>query len=421
MHSGTKNGFVIGANRNLPNSPGKLGGENEDLESPNLETESLKPLEKGDLNKSKATPMKLKKHWRRFWFCYLLGSIVLLAILLPIFFLIVIPAIAQLIVNKTNLPVYSASIMDPKPDKLTFTLHTSLKIPSGLSVRTNPLNLSLFNQDVRPMEPYLLVALPAYNLKGGTNMMSVTRRNTEILNESQFVKLLTTAVYGKSFVMSAKGSTVGHLGALKTSLTLDKNIELNGMDKFDGFSIPSARLIIPTQKDGTNLVGTAVLPNRSVFTFEMGNVTLNLQSGGLIIGQATSYNVHLQPGNNTIGLRGWVDIDTVLENLPEILGTQMAALLGGDLELSATGNSTIYDNHHIPYYEEVLNNLTLTARVPFMKLLLDTLHGITHSNPSSNSSSLQEGVQQISKIMGGLSNVTTLHDLSRSLKLLVNN
>lgn len=176
--------------------------------------------------------------------------------------------------------------MDPKPDKLTFTLHTSLKIPSGLSVRTNPLNLSLFNQDVRPMEPYLLVALPAYNLKGGTNMMSVTRRNTEILNESQFVKLLTTAVYGKSFVMSAKGSTVGHLGALKTSLTLDKNIELNGMqpyaqpgfdthfnlagmDKFDGFSIPSARLIIPTQKDGTNLVGTAVLPNRSVFTFEM--------------------------------------------------------------------------------------------------------------------------------------------------------
>lgn len=150
-------------------------------------------------------------------------------------------------------------------------------------------------------------------------------------------------------------------------------------------------------------------------------MTLNLQSGGLIIGQATSYNVHLQPGNNTIGLRGWVDIDTVLENLPEILGTQMAALLGGDLELSATGNSTIYDNHHIPYYEEVLNNLTLTARVPFMKLLLDTLHGITHSNPSSNSSSLQEGVQQISKIMGGLSNVTTLHDLSRSLKLLVNN
>lgn len=117
-------------------------------------------------------------------------------------------------------------------------------------------------------------------------MMSVTRHNTEILNEPQFVKTLTTAVYEKRFVMSAKGSTVGRLGALKAHLTLDKNIELNGMrlhsrpgfdthfnfiglDKFNGFSIPSARLIVPTEKDGTNLVGTAVLPNRSVFTFEM--------------------------------------------------------------------------------------------------------------------------------------------------------
>ncbi|KAJ5601227.1 hypothetical protein N7510_010761 [Penicillium lagena] len=420
MQYGTKDSFVIGANRNLPNSLSQLKGENDDLEPSNVEIESLKPLEKGPSSKTKAPSTRFKKHWRRFWCCYLLGCILLLAILLPIFFMVVIPAVAQLIVNDTSLPVYSASIMDPKPDKVTFTLHTSLKIPSGLRVHTDPLNLSLFNQEVKPMEPYLLVALPAYNLKGGTNMMSVTRHNTDILNEPQFVKTLTTAVYEKRFVMSAKGSTVGHLGALKAPLTLDKNVELNGLDKFSGFSIPSARLIIPEEKDGTNLVGTAVLPNRSVFTFAMGNVTLNLQSAGLIIGQATSYNVLLRPGNNTIELRGWVDIDTVLDNLLEILGTQMSALLGGDLELSATGNSTIYDNHHIHYYEEILNNLTLTTRVPFMKLLMDTIHGMTHSNSSSNSSSLQEGIQQVSKIMGGLSNLTTPHDLSRSLKLLVN-
>ncbi|KAJ5807956.1 hypothetical protein N7474_009225 [Penicillium riverlandense] len=310
--------------------------------------------------------------------------------------------------------------MDPKPDKVTFTLHTSLKIPAGLSVHTDPLNLSLFNQDVKPFEPYLLVALPAYNLKGGTNMMSVTRHNTEILNKPQFIKTLTTAVYQKRFVMSAKGSTVGHLGALKAPLTLEKNIELDGLDKFKGFSIPSARLIIPEEEDGTNLVGTAVLPNRSVFTFAMGNVTLNLQSAGLIIGQATSYNVLLRPGNNTIELRGRVDIKTVMDNLLEILGTQMAALLGGDLQLEATGNSTIYDNQHIRYYEEILNNLTLTTRVPILKILMDTLDGVKQSNSNSNSSSLQEGIQQISHIMGGLSNSTTPDSLSQSLKLLVN-
>jgi hypothetical protein len=90
----------------------------------------------------------------------------------------------------------------------------------------------LFNEDVKPFEPYLLVALPAYNLKGGTNMMSVTRHNTDILNKPQFVKTLTTAVYQKRFVMSAKGATVGHLGALKAPLTLEKNIELDGMQPY---------------------------------------------------------------------------------------------------------------------------------------------------------------------------------------------
>jgi hypothetical protein len=77
MHHDTKDRFVIGANRNLPIFPGKSRGEKDDLESPNVETESL---EKG----TKATPTKFKKHWRRFWCCYLLGSILLLAILLPI-------------------------------------------------------------------------------------------------------------------------------------------------------------------------------------------------------------------------------------------------------------------------------------------------------------------------------------------------
>lgn len=98
----------------------------------------------------------------------------------------------------------------------------------GLRIRTDPLDLSLFDRDVQPMQPYLTVSLPPYSLKGNTNM-TVTKNNTDILNEDQFIKTLTQAVYNKKFTMSAKGSTVGHLGALKTPLTLDKDIELDGM------------------------------------------------------------------------------------------------------------------------------------------------------------------------------------------------
>lgn len=143
-------------------------------------------------------------------------------------FLIIIPAIAQLIVDKTSLPVYSAEILDPKPDRVSFSLKTSLSIPAGIKVHIDPVNLTLFIRDEKPVEPYLMVPLHGYDLSGTTNI-SVTRNDTKILDKPDFIQVLTHAVYQRRFTMSAKGSTVGHLGALDAPLTLNKDVELNGM------------------------------------------------------------------------------------------------------------------------------------------------------------------------------------------------
>lgn len=45
--------------------------------------------------------------------------------------------------------------------------------------------------------------------------------------------------------------------------------ETPGLDKLRGFSIESARLLISKDDDGDNFVGTAILPNHSVFTFAL--------------------------------------------------------------------------------------------------------------------------------------------------------
>jgi hypothetical protein len=142
-------------------------------------------------------------------------------------FLVIIPAIAQKLVNDTDLPVHSAEILNPRPDQVDFILHTSLNVPLGIRIQTEPLSLNLFNRDVKPMKTYLRVDLPAYSLKGNTKL-DVTKNDTKIFDVDEFMKTLEDAVYNKRFTMSAKGSTVGHLGALKTPLTLDKDIELNG-------------------------------------------------------------------------------------------------------------------------------------------------------------------------------------------------
>lgn len=42
-----------------------------------------------------------------------------------------------------------------------------------------------------------------------------------------------------------------------------------GLNKFDGFSIDGAELVLPAESDGTNLVANATLPNQSILTLEI--------------------------------------------------------------------------------------------------------------------------------------------------------
>lgn len=144
-------------------------------------------------------------------------------------------------------------------------------------------------------------------------------------------------------------------------------------------------------------------------------MTLNLRSSDLIIGQATILNVLLKPGNNTVALRGRVEISTVLDNLSAILNAQKTALGDGELELSASGNSTIYNGVHIKYYEQVLNNLTLVARVPILQVLGDTLDGVLNNTDSG----LGKVLSNITQILGNVSSSSDTSVVARSLRSLV--
>jgi hypothetical protein len=62
----------------------------------------------------------------------------------------------------------------------------------------------------------------------------------------------------------------------------DVNIDSSfcpGLDKLRGFAIDSARLVVPKEEDGTNLRGTAILPNHSVFTFALVYSLIHPSSG----------------------------------------------------------------------------------------------------------------------------------------------
>jgi hypothetical protein len=118
----------------------------------------------------------------------------------------------------------------------------------------------------------------------------------------------------------------------------------------------------------------------------------------------------LTPGNNTVYIKGSLSIATVIDNLAAILSTEKSAIANGDLQLSASGNSTIYEGTHISYYEEILDNLVLTTEIPIFDVLVDTLKGLLGSNTTV--SGLLNGTNETltSDISDKLANISDLFD-----------
>lgn len=187
------------------------------------------------------------------------------------------------------LPIYAASIMNPTPSSVVYSLSSSLKIPAGVTVDLKPITLSLFTNTSGPANPYIRVDMPEYHLSGET-AINITNQTATILDQAQFQSFLSDAVVSKQFTLSAAGSTVAYLGALKAPITLNKKVDLAGkclvffflivnypqqlnyllgLNKLEGFSFASVAAIFPAEADGTNLNGTVILPNPTVVSFEL--------------------------------------------------------------------------------------------------------------------------------------------------------
>jgi hypothetical protein len=129
--------------------------------------------------------------------------------------------------------------------------------------------------------------------------------------------------------------------------------------------------------------------------------------GNLTVGQGRLQNVLLVPGNNTLPIRATFDIKTAFQNLPALLAAESGALTNGNVLISASGNSTIYNGLHIPYYENILNNLVVTGEVPLVKLLVGSLQNLLGGNNTLITSLLgslgsSNGTSALTQLLGGL-------------------
>jgi hypothetical protein len=140
-----------------------------------------------------------------------------------------------------------------------------------------------------------------------------------------------------------------------------------------GFEIEEASVKLPAEPDGTNLVGSVVIPNPSVVSIYIGDLTLNMEIAGYNVGLCTITDLLLKPGNNHLNFRAEIYLDVVINNILDIISKEADSLSSGDISISASGNQTKVDGVTIPYYQHVLRNLDIKSKTSLVKILIDSI------------------------------------------------
>ncbi|KAK7908835.1 hypothetical protein PG985_016138 [Apiospora marii] len=360
---------------------------------------------------------KVKRHFARFWCCYVLAIIIFLAIMLPVLFLKIIPALAQRIVDDTDLPIKNATLKAVSSDLVQVSLTTSLNVPKGLSVGLDEFSLYMYNPETAgAFSPYLSLDMKAMTLSGNTDI-TVTDQMLRVSNHTELDSWLNRTFVDDATALSVQGATTAHLGALKMPIRLAKTVPLAGLRKLAGVRLDAIKLILPPQADGTNIVGNFTLPNWSILTMDLGNITLDILAGDkeILLGTATIFDVVLPPGNHSLPFRGQLYIPALLENFGGVLSSQGDALASGKLTLGVRGNRTEVDGRRISYLEHVLNNMLLMTDVPVAQLLGDVADSVAGRNATVSldgllgvaGQALGEGLQSsLEKLLKGF-NLTT--------------
>lgn len=290
------------------------------------------------------------------------------------------PAIVQRILDNQAMPVYGGAFIAVSSKELNVSITTSLDTP--LPANIDPVTLFMYNAETPEFSPFVNITLPQMHVDGETEI-NIPGQTVAITNETELIYWFSNVFDNPKVQLSTRGDSVVRLGALHSNAHIQKTVEVSSLNKLSGFGIQHMQLMMPAEANGTNIQGTLNLPNWGALTLGIGNLSLNLMSGDLRIGLITVYDVLIPPGNNTRYFNGELYLDVVFQNLGTILSSQGDALSEGNIQIDATGNSTVVNGEHIHFIEAILNNRRVTSMIPVVKLVGDLISSFTNGSQVS--------------------------------------
>lgn len=302
---------------------------------------------------------KVKAHFRRFWWVHLilfLAGVIIVSVCLCY---VAFPRIAQNGINSSTLIVNSLELSNPTSNGFHLTQNSTIINNTPYHPRLDSFNASL---SLRGGDAYAYVELPALHAtQSGTNLID---QDVTLADPAAFTAYNVAVLNDESVQVDVNGSTRLHeMKFPDTTVAYNTTTTMNGLNKFPGFNITSFSVKLPADPvDGANMIGEVYIPNPSVLTLHMGNVTFANYlpatpfSPAVPIGNTTIADLVLRPGNNTVPMRSTVNQTLIIQAIAVVYKD-------GIVPVDIVGNTSVYNGQHLPYFEAALQSLTQHVRL----------------------------------------------------------
>ncbi|KAK2826887.1 hypothetical protein FQN49_007355 [Arthroderma sp. PD_2] len=290
---------------------------------------------------------------RRFWWLFLIIFIVVvLVVVLPVIF-VAYPKLAQHDVSESTLSITDMQTSNPAPDSLHVKVTQVIGSKSKYHPTLDPFDAQVFLSGEQ--KPFMTLHTPQVEARDGVE--AVIDQDVHIEDQDAFAGFSKAVMLSETLELLVVGQTELKLGGLqKTTVDYNKTVAMKGMNHLEGFNITNIK-VNPTGK--YNMMGDVFIPNPSVLTLALGNLTLDLSIDDHPIGTSFLNDVIIKPGDNTIPMLAKADLAYVLEQ-------SQGKYSNGIVPVAIIGNSSVAHGQELPYYTKALaaNKLMVDLNIP---------------------------------------------------------
>ncbi|KAG0237854.1 hypothetical protein B0O80DRAFT_409402 [Mortierella sp. GBAus27b] len=328
----------------------------EDLPYPNHEEDYQDFEEYEEVTKPKARPFYKR---RRYWVFCAIMTVVTLAVGVPLALFVILPKVAQVILNNSTMQFNSIQITNPQNTSLVMAMDGTLGNTGPFSATIQfPEPIMVYYNDV------LLgsMVLPETKASGGKGTLKA-EPTFNINDEAAFGSFSADMLSQPTFTWVLKSQvTIAALGRTVSNLKLDKALTLSGMGGFPGVRI--LKFDLPSDAppgQGINLSIDTEMNNPSPIGVVLGTIVLDIGCNGTQLGQVKATGATLQ-GNapSVLNLTGVMTPQTTPEGLATVSALFSAFIAGQTSETTAKGVSVLPDGvNEVSWLSIGLKSMTL--------------------------------------------------------------